>query len=61
MIFKEVIKGFLNVPVLKNLPANAEDTGSIPGLGGSHSPWSNKARVPQLPSLHVATAQALKP
>ena len=27
--------------VVKNLPANAGDTGSIPGLGGSHMPWSN--------------------
>ena len=24
----------------KNLPCNAEDTGSIPGLGRSHVPWS---------------------
>ena len=27
--------------VVKNLPANAGDTGSIPGLGRSHMPWSN--------------------
>ena len=27
--------------VVKNLPANAEDTGSIPGLGRSHMPESN--------------------
>ena len=27
--------------VVKNLPANAEDTGSTPDLGGSHMPWSN--------------------
>ena len=27
--------------VVKNLPANAGDTGSIPGLGRSHIPWSN--------------------
>ena len=27
--------------VVKNLPANAEDTSSIPGLGRFHMPWSN--------------------
>ena len=25
---------------LKNLPANKEDMGLIPGLGRSHMPWS---------------------
>ena len=28
-------------PVVKNLPANAGDTGSIPGLGRFHMRWSN--------------------
>ena len=32
---------FLGGPVVKNLPANAGDTGLIPGLGRSHKPWSN--------------------
>ena len=27
--------------VVKNLPTNAGDTGSSPGLGRSHMPWSN--------------------
>ena len=27
--------------VVKNLPANAGDTGSSPGPGRSHMPWSN--------------------
>ena len=27
--------------VVKNLPVNAGDTGSSPGLGGSHMPRSN--------------------
>ena len=27
--------------VVKNLPANAGDTGSVPGWGGSHVPHSN--------------------
>ena len=37
--------------MVKNLPANAGDTGSIPGPGRSRMLWSNKARVPQLLSL----------
>ena len=36
-----------------NLPANAGDTGSSPGLGRSHMPQSNWAREPQLLSLCV--------
>ena len=35
-------------PVVKNPPANAGNTGSIPGVGGFHIPWSSQARVPQL-------------
>ena len=38
--------------VVKNLPANAGDTGLSPGPGKSHMPWSNEARAPQLLSLH---------
>ena len=37
--------------MVKNPSANAGDTGLSPGLGRSHMPWSNKARVPQLLSL----------
>ena len=44
--------------VVKNPPANAGDTGSIPGPGRSHMPWSNWAHVPQLLSLH---SRARKP
>ena len=36
-----------------SLPANAGDTGSSPGLGGSHVPRSGWAREPQLLSLRV--------
>ena len=36
-----------------SLPASAEDTGSSPGLGGSHMPRSSWAREPQLLSLRV--------
>ena len=46
--------GFPGGLVVKNLPANAGDTGSIPGLGRSHMPWSSKAHVPHLLKLtHV--------
>ena len=34
--------------VVKNLPANARNTGSIPGPGRSHMPQSNWACVSQL-------------
>ena len=40
------IKGFPGGAVVKNPPANAGDTGLIPGLGRSH--MSNQARAPQL-------------
>jgi len=39
--------------VVKNPPASAGDTGSIPGPGRSHMPRSNQARVPQLLSQHT--------
>ena len=28
-------------PVVKNPPASAGNTGSIPGTGGSYMPWDN--------------------
>ena len=34
-------QGFPGGPVVENLPANAGDTGSSPGLGRSHMPRSN--------------------
>ena len=37
--------------VVENPPANAGDTGSSPGPGGSHMPQNNQAHVPQLLSL----------
>ena len=45
--------GFPGGTVVKNLPANAGDTGSSPGLGRSHMPQSNWACEPQLLSLRV--------
>ena len=43
--------GFPGGAVVENLPADAGDTGSCPGLGRSHTPRSNEAREPQLLSL----------
>ena len=43
--------------VVKNLPANAGDTGSSPGPGRSHMPRSNSARAPQLLSLRSKTRE----
>ena len=40
----EEIKISIGLPggsMVKNLPANARDTGSIPGLISSHMLWSN--------------------
>ena len=45
--------GFPGGAVVENLPANAGDTGSGPGLGRSHVPRSNWARELQLLSLRV--------
>ena len=39
--------------MVENLPANAGDMGSSPGLGRSHMPQSNWACEPQLLSLRV--------
>ena len=39
--------------MVENLPANAGETGSSPGLGRSHMPRSNWAREPQLLSLRI--------
>ena len=51
--FKSHFVGFPGGAVVENLPANAGDTGSSPGLGRSHMPRSNWAREPQLLSLRV--------
>ena len=39
--YKMLYRGFPGGAVVENLPANAEDTGSSPGLGRSHMPRSN--------------------
>ena len=60
---KAIPRGFPGGAVVKNLPANAGDTGLSPGPGRSHMPWSNEARAPQLLSLHsrACEPQLLKP
>ena len=37
----KIQKDFPGGAVVKNTPANAGDTGSSPGPGRSHMPWSN--------------------
>ena len=57
------IRDFSGGSVVRNLPVNAGDTGSIPGLGRSHMPQSNSAPVLQLLTLcsRVWEPQPLKP
>ena len=38
---KQPLRGFPGGAVVESLPANAGDTGSSPGLGGSHMPRSD--------------------
>ena len=61
--YKSTLWGFPGGAVVENLPANAGDTGSSPGLGGSHMPRSNwacasGARAPQRERLRQWEARA---
>ena len=56
---KDQWPGFPGGSAVKNLPANAGDTGSIPDPGRSHVPRYNRARVPQLMGL-CSRAQELQ-
>ena len=47
--------GFPGGAVVESLPADAGNTGSSLGLGGSHMPRSNWAREPQLLSLRICS------
>ena len=49
----KAVQGFPGGTVVEGLPANAGDTGSRPGLRGSHMPRSNWAHEPRLLSLRV--------
>ena len=53
LLNQKLLQGFPGGAVVGSLPANAGDTGSSPGLGGSHMPRSGWAREPQLLSLRV--------
>ena len=57
------MQGFPSGAVVGNLPANAGDMGSSPGLGRSHVPRSSWARAPQLLSLRSGAfePQLLRP
>ena len=52
-LLKKIKRGFPGGAVVGSLPASAGDTGSSPGLGGSHMPRGGWAREPQLLSLRV--------
>ena len=41
LFLKGLVGGFPGGAVVENLPPNAGDTGSSPGLGRSHVPWSD--------------------
>ena len=43
-----LVRDFPGGTVVKNPPASAGDTGSIPGPRRSHMPQSSEARAPQL-------------
>ena len=58
---KKYARDFPGGAVVENLPANAGDTGSSPGLGRSHMPWSNWAHAPQLLSPRATTTEACMP
>ena len=53
--------GFPGGAVVENLPANAGDTGSSPGLGRSHMPRSSWAREPQLQVSGACALQQERP
>ena len=60
---KDITKGFPGGSVVKNVPADAEDAGSTPDPGGSHTRQGNWAhtlqlREPALRSLGAATGAA---
>ena len=56
--FKKKKEGLPGGPVVKSLPCNAGDTGSILDLRRSHMLQSNQASVPQLLTLRAETREA---
>ena len=60
-LLKLKYRGFPGGAVVERPPANAGDTGSSPGPGGSRKPRSNWTRAPQLLSPCATTAEACVP
>ena len=58
---KICMEGFPSGPVVKNPPANARDTGSIPDLGRFHMPQGNQACELQLLNPCAAATEACAP
>ena len=54
-----MLRDFLGVPAVRNLPANAGDMGLISGLERFHMPWGNYAPAPQ-PLKPVCLAPVLQ-
>ena len=55
---KICVEDFPGGPVVKNLPVNARDMGSIPGLGRFHMLQGNQAFELQLLNLCAAATEA---
>ena len=47
-VIKKLETDFAGDPAFKNLPANAGDTGLIPGQGRFHIPRGNYAHAPRM-------------
>ena len=45
----------------KNPPANAGDTGLIPGSERCHMPWSNLVHMPRAPQLLNGSSKTWEP
>ena len=56
-----LVQGFPGGSAVRNLPADARDTDSIPGPGRFHMSWSSEATESVLCSLGTSTTEARKP
>ena len=57
---KKVLENFPGGPIVKNLPSNAGDTGSIPGPGRFHMLQGNYVGAPRLLKTECSGACALQ-
>ena len=60
LVSKNGVGGFPGGAVVESPPADAGDTGSCPGPGRSHVPWSGWAREPWPLSLRVRVLRTAK-